>query len=178
MLCAKLVQSKTKNEFCKTKCVKLNFYKNVNFHLCSILSTVWIYHFHCFPMSFLLLNLTFTLILCIATLISGINHIFTHIPDPNFKKIVTLVQKRILPYCYYCITLGTKSLFTWSETSSVISPKRKITLKCLNSIICGVWANNYEWRKCYFRFMSKRSTTCPKISTFHNFYQFKKKLRN
>ena len=64
--------------------------------------------------------------------------------------------------CYYCISLGTKSLFTSSETSSVISPK-KITLKCLKFIICEVWANNYDWMKCYSRFMSKRSTTCLKL---------------
>ena len=28
--CAKYFQSKTKNKFCKSKCVKLNFYKCVN----------------------------------------------------------------------------------------------------------------------------------------------------
>ena len=39
-----------------------------------------------------------------------------------FRKIVALFQKRTLPFCY-CITLGTKLLFTSSVTSSVLSPK-------------------------------------------------------
>ena len=59
--CAKYVQSKTKNKFCKTKCVKLNFYKCVHFLLLWLLSTLWIYHFYCFPISFLLLYLSFHL---------------------------------------------------------------------------------------------------------------------
>ena len=31
--CAKYVQSKTKNKFCKTKCAKLNFYNSAHFLL-------------------------------------------------------------------------------------------------------------------------------------------------
>ena len=31
--CTKYVQNKTRNKFCKTKCVKLNFYKFVHFLL-------------------------------------------------------------------------------------------------------------------------------------------------
>ena len=59
--CAKHVQSETKNKFCKIKCVKLSFYKFVYFLLLLLLSTLWIYYFHCFPISFLLLYLSFHL---------------------------------------------------------------------------------------------------------------------
>ena len=74
-------------------------------------------------------------------------------------------SKTNTPLCYYYLTLGTKSMFTSSETPSLISPKKN-TLKCLKFIICEVWANNYDWMKCYLRFMSKRSATCPKLSIF------------
>ena len=40
-----------------------------------------------------------------------------------FRKIVTSVQKRTLPFFYYCITLGIKLLFTSYMMSSVLSPK-------------------------------------------------------
>ena len=91
---AKYVESETKNKFCKTKCVKLNFYKCVNFLLFLLLSTLWIYHFYCFPISFLLFYLSFHL--------DSVHHHpdfphFSHstqIPDQDFKKIVTLVLKR------------------------------------------------------------------------------------
>ena len=171
------MQNKSKVKL-KTKCVKINFYKCVHFLLFSLLSTLWIYHFHCFPISFLLLYLSFHLD-------SPHRHpnfphfrIFTQIPDPDFKKIVTLAQKRILPCCYYWITLGIKSLFASSETSSVISQKKNVTLSFLKSIICEVWANNYEWMKCYLRFMSKRSTTFPKLSIFVICANLKKYIRN
>ena len=160
----KYVKSKTKNKFCKTKCVKLNFYKCVHFILFSLLSTLWIYHFHCFPISFLLLYLNFHL---------DSPH---HHPDwPHFSHFQPESRRRFkndyfssktnTPLCYYCITLGTKSLFTSSETSSVMRPKQKY-LKVPKSTICEVWANNCEWMKCCLRFMSKRSTTCPKLSIF------------
>ena len=95
--CAKYVQSKTKNKFCKTKCAKLNFYKCAHFVLFLLLSTPWIYHLRCFPISFHFL-FHFTLILYIATLISHIFCISTQIPDQDFKKIVTLVKKPTLPF--------------------------------------------------------------------------------
>ena len=55
--CSKDVQSETKNKFCKTKCLKLNFYKCVHFLLFLLLSTFWIYYSY----SFLLLHLSFHL---------------------------------------------------------------------------------------------------------------------
>ena len=96
--CAKYVQSETKNKFCKTKCVKLNFYKCVHFLLFLLLSTCWIYHFCCLPISFLLLYLSFHL--------DSVHHhpdfphisISTQIPDQDFKKIATSVQKRTLRF--------------------------------------------------------------------------------
>ena len=89
--CTKYVQSETENKFCKTKCAKLNFYKNAHFVLFLLLSTRRIYHLRCFPISF---HLDFY----IATLISHIFCISTQIPDQDFKKIVTLVEKPTLPY--------------------------------------------------------------------------------
>ena len=59
--CVKSVQSKTKNEFCKTKCLKLSFYKCIHFLLFWLLSALWIYHVHCLPMPFVLLYLSFHL---------------------------------------------------------------------------------------------------------------------
>ena len=96
--CAKYVQSENKNKFWKTKGVKQNIYKCVRFLLFLLLSTLWIYHFHCFPFSFLLLYLSFHLVLDINALISRIFGIFSQIPDQDFKKRVTLVQKRTLPF--------------------------------------------------------------------------------
>ena len=54
-------KTKNKNTFCKSKCVKLNFYKCAHFLLFLLLSTLWICNFHCFPTSFLLLYLSFDL---------------------------------------------------------------------------------------------------------------------
>ena len=163
--CAQYVQSKTKNKFCKTKCVKPSFYKYTHFLLLCFLSTLWTYHFHCFSMSFLLLYLSFHLD-------SLHRHPdpwdFSHFhPDsrPRFYKNSYFISKTNIPLCYYFITLSTKSLFTSSGTLSVISPK-SLTLKCLKSIISEVWANNYEWMKCYLRFMSKEGTTCRELSIF------------
>ena len=53
----------------KINVVKLNFYKCVHFLLFLLFSTLWIYHFHCFLISFLLLYLISTLIFYITTLI-------------------------------------------------------------------------------------------------------------
>ena len=63
--CTKYVQSETENKFCKTKCAKLNFYKNAHFVLFLLLSTRRIYHLRCFPISFHFL-FHFTLILYIT----------------------------------------------------------------------------------------------------------------
>ena len=59
----------------------------------------------------------------------------------------------------------------WDVISDI---NKKITLKCLKSIIYEAWANNYEWMKFYLRFMSKWSTTCPKLYFFCNLCHFKK----
>ena len=152
-------------------CQRKFSYNCVNFLLFWLLLTLWIYHFHCFPISFLLLYLSFHL--------DSLNRHpdfprFSHFHTdsrPRFQENSYFSLKTNTPLCYYCITLSTKSLFTSSETSSIISPK-KVTLKCLKSIICEVWANNYEWMKCYLRFMSKRSTTFPKLLIFCNLCQF------
>ena len=96
--CAKYVQSENKHQFCKTKCVKLNFYKCVHFLLFLLFPTLWIYHFHCFPISFVLLYLSFYLDSVHHHHDSHIFRISTQIADQGFRKIVTLVQKQTLPY--------------------------------------------------------------------------------
>ena len=121
--CAKYVQRETKNKFFKTKCLKLNFYKRVHFLLFVLLSTLWIYHFHCFPISFLLLYLSFHLDPVHHKLDFPLYSHFHQIPEENSY----FNSKTNTPLCYYCITLGTKSPLISSETSSAISPK-KITL--------------------------------------------------
>ena len=63
---------------CKTK-----FLQMCSFSIISLLSTLWIYHFHCFAMLFLLLYLVSILILYINTLISRIFCISTKIPHPE-----------------------------------------------------------------------------------------------
>ena len=83
----------------------------------------------------------------------------TKIPNSYFSS------KANTPLCYYCITLGTKSLFTSSETPSVISSKKNY-LKVPKTYNLFSISNNYEWMKCYLRFMSKKSRTCPKLSIF------------
>ena len=55
------------------------------------ISIALLFHFYCY-------TYVSTLILYIATLISGIFHIPNQISDQDFKKIVTLVQKRTLPF--------------------------------------------------------------------------------
>ena len=128
--CAKYVQSKIENKFCKTKCVKKFF---LQMRLIWLLFTLWIYHFHCFPVSFLLLYLSFRLdsLHCQPDLLR-----FSHFhidSRPRFQENSYFSLKTNTPLCYYCITLGTKALFTSSETSSVISQIKKI-LKVLWSI--------------------------------------------
>ena len=96
--CAKYVQSETKNKFCETKCVKLNFYNCVYFRLFLLLSTPWIHHSNAFLFDFYCYTSVSTLILYIATLISRIFRISSKIPDQDFKKIATFVQKRKLRF--------------------------------------------------------------------------------
>ena len=96
---------------------KVSIYKCVHFLLFLVLSTLLIYYFHCFPISFLLLYLSFHL--------DSVHHNpdflhFLHFhPDNSYFSLKTNT-----PLCYYCITLGAKSLPTSSETSSVISQKK------------------------------------------------------
>ena len=130
-----------------------------------IISIAFLYHFYCigksshwFPASLPLIPRLF----CIPT----------QIPDPDFKKILTLVKKHTVFY-YYCINHGIKSLFTCSETLSVISPKI-IDLKLPQIYNCEVWAKNYKWMSCYLRFISKGRTAWPKLSIFCNFCLFTK----
>ena len=116
----------------------------------------------------------------IATLISCIFHISTQILDQDFKKIVILFRNEhslllLLhnPFFNHCLHHLNHCLYhlrchQWYHPQKVI-------LKCLKFIICEVWSNNYDWMKCYLRFMSKRSTTCPKLSFFINLFRIKKK---
>ena len=60
--CAKNVQKETKNKYCKFKCVKLKFLQMCSFSIIFIsLHSLEFYHFHGFPISFLLLYLSFNL---------------------------------------------------------------------------------------------------------------------
>ena len=77
--CAKHVQSETKNKFCEIKCVKLNFYKCAHFLWFLLLSTLWIYHFHCFSILFLLLYYFYT----ISTIYTSFHLDFLH-RHPDF----------------------------------------------------------------------------------------------
>ena len=126
--------SKTKNKFCKTKCVKLNFYKCFHFLLLWRLSTVWIYHFYCFPFSFLLLYLSF--------------HIDSLHRHPDFCCLHDL------------------SYHQWYH-------KKKVTLKYLEFKICKVWANNYDWMKCYLRLCQREAQPVRNYQFFRNLFQFK-----
>ena len=125
-----------------------------------IISIAFLFHFYCY-------TYVSTVILYITTLNSRIFWISIQIPDHDFKKIVTLVQKQTLdtPLCYCCITLGTKSLLASSETSSLISPTKNY-LKVPKTYNLWSISNVYEWMKCYLKFMSKRSTSYPKVSIF------------
>ena len=119
--------------------MKLNFYKCAHFLLLWFLSTLWVYPFHCFSMSFLLLYLIFTLIPCITTLIPCIFCISTQIPDSDFRKIVTLVKKQthiFVTSAYIIHTIGNHCLHhlrhQWYH-------QKLFGLKCLKPIIC-VWS--------------------------------------
>ena len=95
--CAKYVQRETKNKFCETKCVKLNFYNCVHFLLFLILSTLWIYLFHCFRISFLLLYLNFHLDYLYRY--PDFPHFLHFHPDSRPRyQIVILVQMRALSF--------------------------------------------------------------------------------
>ena len=93
-------------------CQKKIFYKFVNFLLFWLLFTLWIYHFHCFPILFLLLYLSFHLdsLNCHPDF-PRFSHFHTD-SRPRFQENSYFSLKTNTPLCYYCITLGTKSLFT------------------------------------------------------------------
>ena len=90
---------------------------------------------------------------------SSIFCISTQISNRRFQENSYFSLKTNTPLCYNCITRGTKSLLTSSKTSSVISPKKSLKVPK----VYNLWSisNNYEWMKCYLRFLSKRSATCP-----------------
>ena len=78
--------------------MKLDFYKWAHFLLFLLsalieftISIAFLCHLYCYTK-------VYTLILYIPTMISFIICIYTQIPDPDFKKIVTLVQKQTLPF--------------------------------------------------------------------------------
>ena len=149
----KYAQSETKNKFCKTKCVKLNFYKCVHFLLFLFLFTLWIYHFYCFPISFLLLYLSFHL--------DSVNH---HSDFLHFSHFLPGSKNKHSPFLLlhnprYQIT----AYIIWDVISDIT---KKNYLKVLKTYNLWSISNNYKWMKCYLRFMSKRSTTCPKLSIF------------
>ena len=116
----KYVQSKTKNKFCSCKCVK-QFSQMCSFSVTFL---------HSLNLLFLLLYISFLLLYLSFHLVSLYSYLdfshFSHFhPDlrPTFYENGYFSSKTNTPFCHYCITLGTKSLFTSSETSSVISPK-------------------------------------------------------
>ena len=161
--CAKNVQSETENKFCKTKCVKLNYYKCAHFLLFLFLSILWIYHFHCFPILFLLLYLSFHLDSVWAP--PWFPALFASPPRFQTKILSYFSLKVDTPFCYYCLTLAIKPLLTLSEMSSVISPNKNY-LKVPKTYNLWSISNNYEWMKYYVRFIWKRSITWPKLSIF------------
>ena len=123
----------------KINFVKLNFYKCAHFLLLWFLSTLCVYPFHCFSMSFLLLYLSFHL--------DSLHHhpdslhllYSTQIPDSDFKKIVTLVKKQthiFVTSAYIIHTIGNHCLHhlrhQWYH-------QKLFVLKCLKPIIC-VWS--------------------------------------
>ena len=127
-----------------------------------------------FPLLFYLLYLSFRL--------DSVHHHpdFLHFSHFHADSRQILSENRYFssktntPLCYYCITLGTESLLTSSETSSGILPKKNY-LKVPKTYNLWSISNNYEWMKCYLRFMSKRSTTCPKLY-FFLIFPIKKKI--
>ena len=69
----------------------------------------------------------------------------------QFEKNCCFSSITNTPLCYYCITLGTKLLFTFSVTSSVLSTKviyllvpevKNLSLKCKQIILSG-WSVTY-----------------------------------
>ena len=63
-------------------------------------------------------------------------------------------RHQIIIYIIYdAISITNKNYLPYSASSK-------------KSIICQVWANNSEWLKCYLSFISKRGTTCPKLTIF------------
>ena len=95
-----------------------------------IISIALLFHFYCYTQ-------VSTLILHIATLIFRIFRIFIQISDQEFKKINTLVQKQ-----HFALILLHNprdqiiACIIWDTISDIT--KKKITLKCLETIICKV----------------------------------------
>ena len=79
---------------CKTKFLQMcsfSFVFTSPQHFESIIVIAFLVHFYCYAE-------VFTLILYITTLISRIFRTSTQIREQDFKKLVTLVQKRTLPF--------------------------------------------------------------------------------
>ena len=150
---------------CKAKFLQM--WSLFYYFYCSLLfSFITLYHLHCFLSSFLLLYLSFHL--------DSVHHhpdfphfLHFHLDSrPSFLENSCFSSKTNSPLYYYCITLGTKSLLTSSETSLVISPEKLPNLKVPKAYNLWSISKNNEWMKCCLRFMSKRSTNCPKLSFF------------
>ena len=118
--------------------------------------------------------------LAFPPLFSGIPSFWSPIPHFGFYRYSTqfvffkylfsenscFSSKMKTPLFYYCITLGTKLLFTSSMTSSVLSPKIIYLIltsskKCMICVKCeqrilSVWSVTYV-------FCQKGGTTCPKL---------------
>ena len=162
---------------CKTKLQMCSsFYY---FYFSPLFSFITLYHLLWFLSSFLLLYLSFHL--------DSVHH---HADFPHFLHFHLDSRPRLLensyfsskvntPLYYYCITLGTKSLLTSSEMSLVISPEKLPDLKVPKAYNLWSISRNYEWVKCWLRFMSKRSRKCPNLSfSFSKFVPILKNLHN
>ena len=113
------------------------------------------------------------MILYIATLISCIFRISTQISDQDFKTIVTLVQKRTLPFVTLHNQLFNHCLHHLNHCLHHLRrnqwyQSKKITLKCPKFLICEVWPNNLGI--CQIEAQPARN-----YQIFKNFFQFKKK---
>ena len=129
--------------------IKLNvskkiFYKCVSFLLFWLRLTHWIYHFHCFLFSFLLLYLFFHL-----------DSLHRRPDFPRFLHFHTDSRPRFQENSYFSLKTNTPPLLLlhnpryqiivyiiWDVISDIT--KKKI-LKVPKPIIFEVWANNYEW---------------------------------
>ena len=163
---------------CKTKFLQMcsSFYY---FYFSRLFSFITLYHLHCFLSSFLLLYLSFHL--------ESVHHhadfphfLHFHLDSrPRFLENSYFSSKTNTPLYYCCVTLGTKSLLTSTETSLVIWPEKLPDLKVPKAYNLWSISKNNEWMKCCLRFMSKRSTNCPKLYFFFSkFVPISKNLHN